>query len=202
MTSDSIHTKIMEPGAFDAGTANAIFAEMEDRGLQQMRLEGLSEDEISIERHIDARFAGQGHELSVPVHSNTLTADDLERASADFREIYAKVYGLRQEYPVQLVNFRTRIVGKVPKLELGRANPGDVKSDRALKKRRPVYFREPGHFIDTPVYERELLGPGDVLQGPAVVEEPDSTTIVPPGHLVRLGEYRELSIDRVAQSVR
>jgi N-methylhydantoinase A len=198
MTADYVRTQVMEPDAFDADAANAAFAEMEADGLAKMRDEGLPESAIRVERHIDARFRGQGHELSVPVPAGTLTPDHLLEAADAFRELYAQVYGIRQEYPVQLVNFRTRIVGEVPKLELGRSPPAVGGPERALKKARPVYFRRAGGFVDTPVYERVRLAAGDAIAGPAVVEEPDSTTIVPPGYRLEVGDYLQLVIERGA----
>jgi N-methylhydantoinase A len=197
MTIDHVRTQVMEPGALDADAANALFAEMEAEGLAGMRGEGLSADAIRVERHVDARFRGQGHELSVPVGSGQLTRDDLARAQDTFRELYAQVYGIRQEYPVQLVNFRSRIVGSVPKLELGRASAAQGGPDRAFKKSRPVYFRRVGGFIETPVYERGRLAVSDILVGPAIIEEPDSTTVVPPGHRACVGDYLQMIIEKL-----
>jgi N-methylhydantoinase A len=161
-----------------------------------MRGSGIADSAIRIERHIDARFQGQGHEISVPVHSGKLQHDDLVRTQEEFRELYARSYGIRQSYPVQLVNFRTRIVGQVPKLEFARHAPMPGGSERAFKKVRPVYFQSAGGYVDTHVYGREKLGPGDILAGPVVVEEPDSTTIVPPGYRVSVGEFLQLVIER------
>ena len=132
----------------------------------------------------------------MPVHSGALHQDDLLRAQDEFRELYARTYGIRQAYPVQLVNFRTRILGRVPKLEFVRHAPLRGGPERALKKSRPVYFQSAGGYVDTQVYGREKLGAGDILAGPAVVEEPDSTTIVPPGYRVGVGDYLQLVIER------
>jgi N-methylhydantoinase A len=197
MTIDNVRTQVMDPDALDADAANALFAGMEDEGLASMRGEGLSANAIRVERHVDARFRGQGHELSVPVGTGQLTRDDLARAQDTFRELYAQVYGIRQDYPVQLVNFRSRIIGSVPKLELGRASAAQGGPDRALKKSRPVYFRRGGGFIETPVYERARLAANDILVGPAIIEEPDSTAVVPPGHRASVGDYLQMIIEKL-----
>jgi len=196
MTADFVRTQVMEPDGLDAAAANASFTEMEAQGLAEMRGNGIPESAIRIERHIDARFRGQGHELSVPVHSEPLDHDDLSRVQEEFRELYARTYGIRQAYPVQLVNFRTRILGQVPKLEFVRHEPLPGGPERALKKSRPVHFLRAGGYVDTKVYGREKLGAGDVLAGPVVIEEPDSTTIVPPGYRVSVGDYLQLVIER------
>jgi len=196
MTADFVRTQVMEPDALDAARANALFAEMEAQGLAEMRGNGIPDGAIRIERSIDARFRGQGHELSVPIHSGELRHEDLASTQEEFRDLYERSYGIRQAYPVQLVNFRSRIVGEVPKLEFARlaAMPGGP--ERALKDSRPVHFRSAGGYVDTQVYAREQLGAGDVLHGPAVIEEPDSTTIVPPGYRASVGDYLQLVIER------
>ena len=199
MTTDSVRTRIMEPEAVDVNGANAIYAELEQEGVAKMRREGIPDECIARERHIDARFRGQAHELSVPVHLATLTLADLIRVQQDFRDMYASLYGVKLSNPVQLVNFRSRIIGRVPKLELGRSAVSGGDPDRALKISRPVYFRRVGAFLDTPVYNRQKLAAGDIFTGPAVVEEPDSTTIVPPGYQVNVGDYLQLVVQKAPE---
>ena len=143
--------------------------------------------------------AAEAHELSVPVHLATLTLADLIRVQQDFRDMYASLYGVKLSNPVQLVNFRSRIIGRVPKLELGRSAVSGGDPDRALKISRPVYFRRVGAFLDTPVYNRQKLAAGDIFTGPAVVEEPDSTTIVPPGYQVNVGDYLQLVVQKAPE---
>jgi len=196
MTADYVRTLVMEADGLDAAAANEIYAEHATQGLEEMRGNGIAESAILVERTIDARFQGQGHEISVPVHLGTLQQDDLLKAQEEYRELYARAYGIRQAYPVQLVNFRTRILGRVPKLEFARHTALQGSPERALKNSRPVYFQSAGGYLETKVYGREMLGMGDVVAGPAVVEEPDSTTIVPPGYRVSVGEYLQLVIER------
>ena len=105
-------------------------------------------------------------------------------------------HGVLPNDPCQFVNFRVRATGIVPKPELNRAAPGDGNSRRALKGTRKAYFAEAGGFADARVYDRARLSPGDVLTGPAIVEEPDSTTVCPPGYAVRVDEYLNLHINR------
>ena len=198
MTADYVRTRVMDPDALDVELVGAIFAELEAEGVARMRREGVPDAAIAPERVIDARFRGQGHELSIPVPVRALAEQDLLRAQQDFRDMYAATYGVRLSDPVQFVHFRSRIIGRVPKLELGRSGPASGPPDRALKNSRPVYFRQAGGFVDTPVYDRQKLAFGDAVAGPVVVEEPDSTTIVPPGYRVSVGAYLELLVQKAA----
>jgi N-methylhydantoinase A len=98
--------------------------------------------------------------------------------------------------PCQFVNFRVRANGIVQKPELGTAQPGDGNSRRALKGSRKAYFAEVDGFVEVGVYDRSGLRPGDLAQGPAIVEEPDSTTVCPPGYRVSVDGYLNLHINR------
>lgn len=198
MTADYVRTRVMDPDSIDVDGANAIYTELEQEGVAKMRREGLTDASIALERHVDARFRGQAHELSVPVRLGTLTREDLIRAQEDFRRLYGELYGVKLSNPVQLVNFRARIIGRVPKLQLGRSAATGGDPVRALKNTRSVYFRSTGAFVETPVYDRQKLVAGDVLSGPTVVEEPDSTTIVPPEYQVKVGDYLQLVIQKIS----
>jgi N-methylhydantoinase A len=90
-----------------------------------------------------------------------------------------------------------RATGIVPKAELSKAQPGDGNPRRALKGSRQAYFVETGGFVEVNVYDRLRLLPGDRLSGPAIMEEPDSTTLCPPGYAMRVDEYRNLHINKV-----
>jgi N-methylhydantoinase A len=198
MTSDHVRTLLMDADTPDLDAINRLFAGMEAEGLTKLRRESLPDSAVSVQRHIDARFRGQGHEISVPVPGGTLTEGDLARAEEDYRARYAQTYGISQPLPVQFVNFRTRIIGNVAKLERGRSLPAEGGPARAIKKIRPVYFRSASGFVDTPVYERSRLAAHDNFAGPAIVEEPDSTTVVPPGYDVTVGDYLQLVIAKAS----
>ena len=98
--------------------------------------------------------------------------------------------------PCQFVNFGVRATGIVPKPEMAKAAPGDGNARRALKGARKAYFAESGGFVEVSVYDRTRLRPGDTVAGPAIMEEPDSTTICPPGYALRVDEYLNLHINR------
>ena len=109
---------------------------------------------------------------------------------------HALLYRIRQASPVQFVSFRVRIVVSVPKVEFAPSakRRGDPK--QALKGARPVFFKEAGGFVQTPVYDRSLLTAGGSFLGPAVVEEPDSTTIIPPSYRALVEPFMSLVITR------
>jgi N-methylhydantoinase A len=108
-----------------------------------------------------------------------LDADGFGRA---FEAVYVRKHGrVGPDVPLEAISWRVLTHGPVPPLRLGSAGSGED----ALKGRRTAFFGEP---VDTPVYAREALAAGTSLDGPAIVEERESTTVVPPGASVTVGE--------------
>ena len=165
---DFVRTRRALLDELDWAEAEALFAEMEAEGE---RLLGL--DELSHQRSADLRYVGQGHELRVGVPPGG--ADELRRAfEARYRELYGRE---GPAVPVEALNWRVVSSGPKPELRLG-GRPGAVAGD-ALKGERDAYF--PGGRRPTPVYDRYALAAGTKLEGPAIVEERESTVVVPPG---------------------
>lgn len=141
---------------------------------------------------IDARYQGQNFEITVPLDGMTLMG--LETFIAMFRTAHVREYGYDAEgRPVEIVNCRVRAVGTVPRAPLARV-PGGVSLANAIKDHRKVYFEQTG-WTETSVYRRALL-PIDVpIQGPSIIEEMSSTTIVLPEQHARADQYGNLLIN-------
>jgi N-methylhydantoinase A len=196
MAEDYVATLLMEGREADLARIGQLLGELEQNGRAELRAQGVAESKIVIQRQIDVRFKHQSHELSVPIPDGPISAGTVSAAEEGFRRLYNELYGVLPNDPCQLVNFRVRATGIVPKPELNQAAPGDGNSRSALKGTRKAYFSEAGGFADTSVYDRAGLRPGDLLTGPAIVEEPDSTTVCPPGYAIRVDEYLNLHINR------
>ena len=125
-----------------------------------------------------------------------MTADAIRQAEARFRQLYFDLCGMRPTDPCQIVNCRLRAVGMVTKPNLPTVPNGDGNAARALKPSRQAYFSEAGGFTDTAVYDRVRLLPGDVVVGPAIFEEPDSTTVCPPGYAALVDGHLNLIVTR------
>jgi N-methylhydantoinase A len=196
MAEDYVSTLLMDGREADVARIGHLLGELEQNARAALRAQGVAESNIAIQRLIDVRFKHQSHELPVPIPDGPIGAGTISAAEEGFRRLYNELYGVLPNDPCQLVNFRVRAAGIVPKPELTRAAPGDGAARRALKGSRKAYFADAGGFVDTAVYDRARLLPDDVLEGPAIVEEPDSTTVCPPGYSVRVDEYLNLHINR------
>src|SRR5204863_317509 len=123
---------------------------------------------------VDARYVGQGYELTVPVAAGPLDAAALARIRAAFDEIYAARYGYANPTePVETVTWKLAAVGGAPRVALAKAT-SDAR-DGGLKGRRRAWFPETRGWTECAVYDRYALAPGSRLDGPAIVEEREST---------------------------
>jgi N-methylhydantoinase A len=144
-----------------------------------------------VTRSVDARYVGQGFELTVPVPSGRLDAGALARVRASFDEIYAARYGYAQpKEPVEVVTWKLSAIGGATRVSLAKAP--DTPAAGGVKGRRRAYFPETGGWVDCPIYDRYKLGAGMRLAGPAIIEERESTSVLPPGVAATVDEYANL----------
>jgi N-methylhydantoinase A len=94
--------------------------------------------------------------------------------------------------PVETVTWKLSAIGVAPRVSLAKA--GDSQRNDALKMRRRAWFPEAGGWTDCPVYDRYALAPGMQLTGPAIVEERESTSVLPPGSTAAVDEYANLIV--------
>lgn len=118
----------------------------------------------------------------------------LDQATEHFHSEHEREYGHADpEQEVQVVHARVFGSASVQKPEIPKGQMGGKNAQAALRTTRQVYFD--GSYQDTSVYTREMLQPGNQIQGPAVIEEPTSTTILPPGASIEVDEYGNMMID-------
>ena len=187
-------TLIQRADRLDAELVNRRYREMEARGRQALLGEGTTHAGIGFERHVDMRYVGQSYELSVALGQGRVE-DALDKMLADFHAEHERAYGFAApEEPVEFVTLRLTAVGNIakPRLRELPADRGDVTAARRTVRR--VYFAESGGFVDCPSYDRYRLPAGAVIDGPAIVEEMDSTTVIHPGFRAEVDRYGNLFI--------
>ena len=173
--------------AADFGETEKIFKEMEAEGVRVLQKSGTEED-IKFERSVDVRFVGQGSETNIPIPEDNFTEVKKEDVRRRFDEIYKKLYGRTYpDSPVEFINFKVRASRPERLLQLPRIkkNVGSLKD--AVKGQRQAYSSIARDFIPYTVYDRYRLFPGAEFQGPAIIEERESTVIV--------GEDTSISVD-------
>jgi N-methylhydantoinase A len=172
----------------DWNFANRLLEEMAEEGRKVLESSGLSSDHISYQRTADMRYVGQGHEVSVPLPGGILAKQHLAQIIAAFEEIYRGLYGRRgPDVPLEAINWRVVASGPRPKMNV-RLLQNKSKRANPRKGSRPAYFPEQGRYIDAIVYDRYALNPGMQFEGPAIVEERESTLIIGTRCRARLDE--------------
>jgi N-methylhydantoinase A/oxoprolinase/acetone carboxylase beta subunit len=177
LATDEVRTALSRLDRVDWARVERLMAEMEAAVVARLRAAGLPAAEIGIERAADMRYAGQGFEVTVPLPRGRLDASRVRLITESFLETYRERYGqAERDQPLEVVSWRVRARGPMPRVAL-EPTPRGRSARIAQTGRRPVYF---GGFRDTPVYDRARLGAGVTLPGPAIVEERESTLVIPP----------------------
>ncbi len=181
----------------DWGTVNAVYAEMEEQGRAMLAAAGVSAADVELTRTADLRLTGQIHEVQTPVPDGALGTASTGRIAADFGEVYRELYGRRSlDIPIEVQNWRLQAKGPEPSVNLRRRHesPGADAAD-ALRGSRSAYFEAANGYVACPVYDRYLLEPGAAIDGPAIVEERESTAVLGPGDTGRIDEWLNLTIE-------
>jgi N-methylhydantoinase A len=189
---DVARTYVRRLDALDPAALDAMYAEMAGQAAAVAR-DAAAGGAVTIVRSVDARYAGQGYELTVPVPAGRLDAAVLARVRASFDEIYAARYGYAQPAePVEVVTWKLSAIGGAPRLTLAKAAP--TPGAGVVKGRRRAYFPEAGGWVDCPVYDRDRVAAGMQIVGPAIVEERESTSVLPPDAVATVDEHANLRV--------
>src|SRR5262249_33417109 len=175
------------PGMLDT------FADLERQAAAWFDHEGVAPSARTIRRAVDMRYAGQNYELPVPFPDGAPapTVSGASRAVLDFlregfERAHQQMYGyVAPEEPIQAVTFRIEARGAVPRADIRAHPPTRSDAAAAVVGSRDVWLAEAGKSVPCPVYARERLAPGHRLDGPAIVEQMDATTLVLPDQTAR-----------------
>ncbi len=172
-----------------------IYAELAEEGRQVLRTAGVADADMVFTRKADLRHVGQGHEIVVSLPWDHLAAVSLdEELRPHFFARYEEIYGHAHTHlDLEITTCRLNATGPKPHITLPEATEGSD-LEAAYKGQRSVYFTEARDYVDTPVYDRYTLGHGSIIQGPAVVEERESTAVIGPRGVATIDRYANLVV--------
>jgi N-methylhydantoinase A len=177
-----------------AGELSALYAELEERAAADFEAQSGARAEQEPRRSAALRYQGQNYEQEVPIPGGELTDGELVAVYERFAQLYEGFYGYRLDgIPIELVRLQVVLAGEAPRLEGVRARPGD--QDASVAGSRDVWFPEAG-FVPASILRRESLLRGAAVDGPLVVEEMDSTIVVPPHWRLTLADADILELTR------
>ncbi|MEB4614991.1 hydantoinase/oxoprolinase family protein [Leucobacter sp. M11] len=176
--------------AADAEDLESSFTALETEASDRLRHEGVADENALLQRQVSMRYLGQWRSMQVPMGSGP---GALEEAVRTFHEQHEREFAFRQDdAPVEIYQLHLAAVGKIPKPSF-RPSPLDATSPGEPAERRPVYFGGSG-WVDTPVYHRDALPAGANFPGPAIINQLDSTTVVPPHTRAEIDEWLNIRI--------
>jgi len=174
---DSVQTLLRDAGSASVKELEKIFRRMEGRARGLLRIEGVGEKDVNYQRFLDMRYQGQSYELSVPLRNRIITRGAVRSAVRDFHQRHQSQYGYsQQDKSVQIVNVRSYCRGKAGMIAEA---TGTFAGEKGPVKRRRVWFTN-GHNVECQVVQRNSLPPGTKGNGPCVIEDYDSTLVIPP----------------------
>ena len=199
---DYVQTHVVRHDLLDRDEVSAIYRGLEERAAQALVREGFDPDVHRFVRTADLRYDGQAFEVRVPAPDGPVDTAFAGTVLDAFHDEHEQLYGYcyrdrTDRHPVEWVNLRVTGVGPITRPDLARLPAGDGDLADAVTARRPVAFD--GDYLDTPVYDRASLGAGDVVVGPAIVEEYGATVPVHPGFTAHVDELANLVVTRDAQ---
>ncbi len=171
-----------------------VFGEMEAPIRDLLREEEVPDDRVEIRREIDMCYFGQSFQLRVPLKVG-IDEGTAEAASAAFHDRHEAVYGFcSRGEATMFVNLRLTAIGKVDRPRLRKLAEAKGSVDRANKGKREVYFAKAGGMVACDLYDRGKLLFGDRVEGPAIIEQMDTTTVLPPDAALLVDLYGNLEI--------
>jgi N-methylhydantoinase A len=176
--------------AVDPADVEAEFQNLEDEAHERLRVEGVAAEDMQLLRHIDMRYVGQWRSMAI---STSGQVTDLAPIVERFHTQHAREHNYRRDNAaVEVYRLNVTAIGKVPKPEppkhkLNGATPTPI-------AKRPVWFQGEPDAVATPVFDRSTLTAGTVIHGPAIIEQLDSTTPIPPSATLEVDAWLNLRI--------
>jgi N-methylhydantoinase A len=151
------------------------FTALEDRARERLRAEGIAEEDVQLLRSLDMRYLGQWRSLEISVDGKVESLEDL---TARFHDEHGRQHAYkREDTPVEIYQLKVTAIGSIPKPQL--PHEGIEEHDPEPQGHREAVYGDEG-AVRTAVYRRDDLRPGARIEGPAIIEQLDSTVVVPP----------------------
>lgn len=162
---------------------DAAFADLDRQARDWLRGEGVRGAKGELVHSGDLRYVGQSFELTVPLQSTTPSAEELIDR---FQERHERIFGhADRTSPVELINVRTTVLGRMAPVRQPPPRARTPGAPRPIAHRQTFYR---GEWVETPVYDRANMAIGGEIRGPAIVQQYDSTSVVPPGFVVHVDD--------------
>ena len=194
---DFVQSTVTELSRMTPERLNQGFDGLIERARQRLQANEVPDEKQHFERSLDIKYVGQGYTLEVTVAESPITDDSLADIARRFHDRHEAFYGFRAEgEPVEIINFRLQATGELERISPAPAACASRDPAAAHTGERMAWDESEDKLILYQLYARDRLETGAVLAGPAIVEQTDSTTIVPPGWVTVVDGLENLIIGR------
>jgi N-methylhydantoinase A len=181
------------------GRVNDIADQMVADAIAQMESEGFARDDIAVQRTADLRFHGQAYELTLPMPDRALVEDDAGAIFDEFLSHYEQTYGEGTAWkgvPASLINYSVTVIGRGQRPTLSGSGSANGAGTAPVRERREVFLPAERRHEKIPVIDDASFGIGTSVEGPAIIDEGDTTVYVPPGTKAARDEYGNYVLTR------
>lgn len=197
---DFVKTRILMADAEDFSKVKSELDNLDQKVLEWFEEEGIESEKRRVERGLDMRYKGQNYELTIELDNDLETIEDLKTVINKFHTVHNRMYEYaNRDEQVEIVNFRATAFGEIEKAELkGYSEEQNYTAEKIVDKRN-VFFQEVDQFVPTNIYNRDLINSGDRIEGPAIIEQVDSTIVIPPKTIAKVDQYKNIILELEAR---
>ncbi len=179
----------------DLDTINRVYAELEAEAQTAFKQHGVPPDKVILKRSADLRYVGQFHEVEVDMAGGKITREAVDAAAAGFTRKHEELYTFAMPWKaVEILTLRLNATTPNAPFALPQVAKGDADPKPALKRRRTCRFN--GRDVDTPIYDGEKVMAGNVISGPAIIEETTTTVVIPEAYVCSVDKYKNYILTR------
>jgi len=192
---DFVRTVAIRSSSVDFKEMNNVYQELEQIASQILDRERIADGDKYYKRTMDMRYLGQFHEVEVEVPEGKLGPDQLADVINRFHEKHEALYAYRDIVETEIINLRLAAFGRVVKPTLKEYDYAGKDASKHIKGTRDVFFEESGGFVSTAIYDGDAMEYGNLITGPAIVEQKITTIVVPPGYTLEVGKYGDFMME-------
>lgn len=186
---DLVRSVITKTSQANVSMLNEAFRDMKGIGDQYLEREAIDPSDRYYMKSIDMRYKGQFHEVELPVSEADLSEEEINHIIEEFHKKHEELYAYRDVVETEMINLRLAAYGKVVSPTRKTMTYKSSDANNFIKGKRDVYFEEKYGFVPTTLYDGDLMEAGNIIDGPAIVEQRTTTIIVPPDARLEVTTY-------------
>jgi N-methylhydantoinase A len=186
---DYVRTVAVRTAQADLQRIESLYQEMEEEAHRTLEREGIPREDRYFVRSMDMRYIGQFHEVEVELPGAAITEEEIPKIVERFHERHEALYAYRDVVGTEIINLGLTAFGRVTKPSFKEQPFEGRDASGHLKGKREVFFEERGGFVPTPIYDGDAMVHGNVVEGPAIIEQRVTTIVLPPGYSLEVTKY-------------